>query len=133
MRLNREEQLKKKIVKKLLSAIEAGAFEGPKDDDGDPIDFESMNVVGVISLIEQEFTADGFKPNLEPNWDGIKHTDPEKRLKRTWSGRNGEIEVSVYGPGVIIVQGESIIKLLDLLMRQAKKRSVPVGAGKPDA
>ncbi len=130
MRLNREEQLKRKLVKKLLAAVEAGAIEEPKDDDGDPIDLESMNVVGVISVLEQVFTADGFKPNLKPNWDGIKKTDPEKRLQRTWSGRNGEIDISILGPTVILVQGESIIKLLDVLTRQTKK---PVGAGKSDA
>ena len=130
MRLNREEQLKKKIVKKLVSAIEAGAFNEPKDEDGDPIDLEGMNVVGVISILEKSLITDGFKPDLEPNWDGIKKTDPEKRLKRTWASRNGEIDVSVLGATVILVQGESIIKLLDVLMKQAKK---PVGAGKPDA
>ena len=130
MRLNREEQLKKKIVMKLTSAIEAGAIEEPKDGDGDPIDLESMNVVGVISELEKVFTADGFKPNLKPNWDGVKKTDPEKRLQRTWTGQKGEIDVSVLGPSVIIVQGESIIKLLDVLMKKARK---PVGAGKPDA
>ena len=130
MRLNREEQLKKKIVRKLTSAIEVGATGGPKDEDGDPIDLESMNVVGVISVIEQLFTAGGFKPNLKANWDGIKKTDPERRLQRLWSSKDGEIEVSAHGPSVIIVQGESIIKLLDVLMKKAKK---PVGAGKQDA
>ena len=130
MRLNREEQLKQKIVKKLLAAAEVGAIGVPKDEDGDVVDLDSMNVVGVIAETEMMLTADGFKTDLKPNWDGIKKTDPEKRLERTWVGRGGEIEISVFGPTVIIVQGESIIKLLDALMRKTKKTG---GAGKPDA
>ena len=125
MKANREELLKRRVVSKFLAAAETGVIEYPKDQNDDPLVFDAMNIVGVNAAIERVLVATGFKANLMPNWDE-EHQDPEKRLKRTWVGKRGEVEVSVLGPSVIMVQGESIIRLLEALVKaanpQAKKK-----------